>query len=75
MGAAAVEYREIRFIIREHWTEVYVLCQALGDCPLGVQGWHHKESYPGVPIEQILHEMFTSGEDPILWPPKAPEGG
>ena len=73
MGKAAVEYSELRFVFAEHWTEVYIFARALGDCPIGVQGWHHKEFYPGETADSILHRMFFGGDDPILWPLKSPD--
>lgn len=71
MANAAVEYREIRFVIEDELTQAYALAQALGDCPLGVQGWHHKTFPKSVPVADILAKMF--GEDScILWPLDAP---
>lgn len=46
MGKATVEVKEIRFVIEPEVTQAYVLCEAGGDCPLGLQGWHHK-TFPG----------------------------
>lgn len=72
MGKAAVKYREIRFVIEDELTQVYVACEALGDCPLGVQGWHHKTFPPSIPVDGLLKEMFKN-DGPILWPQKSPE--
>jgi hypothetical protein len=53
----------------EQVTHAYVAIKALGDCPIGVQGWHYKAFPSRVPTVDILqkhaHEM-------VLWPLKAP---
>ena len=78
MSKATVTFRELRFVIGDDMTHVYVLCKADGDCPLGVQGWHYKVFPPHYSAAQILDMMFMSksplkGDDPVLWPQKAPE--
>jgi len=73
MGRAAVEYRELRFMIGEDLTDVYILCQVLGDCPIGIQGWHHKSFYQSSSAIDILEMIRLGKEDPVLWPLKAPE--
>jgi hypothetical protein len=67
-------------VIDDGLTHVYVLCEAGGDCPLGVQGWHHKAFADHYSAAQILDMMFTpksplKGDDPVLWPQKSPEEG
>lgn len=71
MGKAGVNYREIRFVIEDELTQVYVLCEALGDCPMGVQGWHHKTFPPSVAVADMVTTIFTK-DDPVLWPQQAP---
>lgn len=72
MAAASVTYREIRFVIGNELTQCYVLCEAGGDAPLGVQGWHHKTFPPSISVAEILQGMF--GPDGcILWPLNAPD--
>jgi hypothetical protein len=76
MGWAGVNYREIRFVIDDDLTYVYVLCEALGDCPIGVQGWHFKAFPASLSTVDILtKKMWVDGKDsdPVLWPQKAPE--
>ncbi len=75
MGKAEVKYREWRFILEDELTQVYVLCEALGDCPIGVQGWHHKTFPTSKTVVDIITESFSEGgESPIFWAQKAPTG-
>jgi hypothetical protein len=46
--------------------------EALGDCPLGVQGWHHKIFPASIPIDQLISKMFSGDDEPVMWPLKAP---
>lgn len=72
MAAAGMKYREVRFVIEDELTQVYILIEALGDCPLGVQGWHHKTFPASRPVNGLLDEVFSKGDDPVLWPLNAP---
>ena len=69
MSAAAMKYREIRFVIEEELTQVYVLLEALGDCPIGVQGWHHK-TYPS---SKSVKDIVPDIADAVMWGQEAPE--
>lgn len=71
MANSTVTFREIRFVIKDAFTECYVLLEAGGDSPLGVQGWHYKVFGPETPIIDIL-PLFAGDDDPVLWPLKAP---
>jgi hypothetical protein len=73
MAAAGVTYREIRFLLGDELTEVYVFCQAHGDCPLGIQGWHHRTFPKSITVEALLLRMFAGDEDPLLWGQEAPK--
>jgi hypothetical protein len=66
MGKASMEYKEVRFVIEDELTQVYVFIEAHGDCPLGVQGWHHKT----FPASQSIIDIVKSNEfeDSVLWP-------
>ena len=73
MGKAGVNFREWRFVIEDELTQVYVLCEALGDCPIQIQGWHHKTFPKSKSVMDILTDTFSAGgEDPVLWPRKVP---
>ncbi len=72
MGKASVKFLELRFIIDDELTQVYILCQAEGDCPIGVQGWHHKTFPASKNVAQIMDAMFKDGDDPILWSLEGP---
>lgn len=73
MGACKAYYREWRFVIDDDLTHAFVWIDAIGDCPLGVQGWHYKAFPTSVPVQQILVEAFKTGDErPIDWPQKAP---
>ena len=62
--------REIRFLIEDRLTHVYVLIDADGDCPAGIQGWHHKTFAAVESVQDVVARMV---EDlAILWPLQAP---
>lgn len=74
MGAASYATREIRVIFEPELTEVYVHLEASGDCPLGVQGWHHK-TFPAATsaVDAIRASVGLDGHDSaVLWPQEAP---
>lgn len=70
MGWAGARVDEVRFVIRDGFTEAYVLVHALGDAPLGTQGWHYKV----FPKEMAVADILASRDflDHVLWPLKAP---
>ena len=70
MANSEAIYREVRFVIEDELTHCYVLIEARGDSPLGVQGWHFKTFPASVPAIDILKGF--DGASPILWPQKAP---
>lgn len=72
MSYAGMKYKELRFIIEEELTQVYCFIQALGDCPIGVQGWHHKTFPASMSCDKIVAVMFTS-DDCVLWPLDGPQ--
>jgi hypothetical protein len=76
MGKAGVVYREIRGVFEgpegQGLLQVYVLCEAWGDCPTGVQGWHHKTFAPDVHLASVLSDWGSGKEDPLMWPLNAP---
>ena len=72
MGNAGMFHREWRFIIEPELLQVYCLIEAVGDCPLGVHGWHHKTFPASVPVIEVLHKYGQEGYDPVLWPLDAP---
>lgn len=72
MGAAGMKVREIRFVIEDELTQVYVHLEAIGDCPLGVQGWHHKTFPASASVQSILETMYVAGDDPVMWGQEAP---
>lgn len=74
MGKCTSKITEIRFVIGEELTECYVAVEAEGDCPLGVQGWHHKTFPASWSCRSILDEIVVpSRESYLLWPQDAPE--
>lgn len=72
MGHCSVEYKEMRFVIEDDLTQVYVWVNAIGDCPHMLQGWHHKTFAKNKPVIEILNTMFTKDDDCLLWPLNAP---
>ena len=73
MAWAGQKYRELRFVIEDELTQVYVAIEALGDCPLNVQGWHHKTFPASMNVMQIMEAVFGGKDSPVLWPLNAPE--
>ena len=72
MGKCISSIEEMRIDVRdEQMTKVYVLVRAEGDCPLGVQGWHHKTFPARLSAITIMQEHFA---DYLLWPLAAPDG-
>ena len=74
MGRCESIYEEIRFDLRdEELTQAYVLVRAVGDCPIGVQGWHHKTFPASLSTLGILQRIATGEEESwVMWPLKAP---
>ena len=71
MANSTVTYKEIRFTgLDTELTHCYVLCEAGGDSPLGVQGWHHKV----FPASKSVHDIVSSlgKDDPVMWSQEAP---
>jgi hypothetical protein len=54
MGKCDSVITELRFVFEAELTQVYVACSAVGDCPMGVQGWHHKTFPASRPADDIL---------------------
>lgn len=72
MGKCSMTYREMRFLIEDELTQVYIAIEADGDCPLGVQGWHHKTFPASLNMQQIMKLWEDGKEDPVLWTQEAP---
>ncbi len=70
MGQCAIAYEEIRFDIRdEQVTECYVFIGAEGDCPIGLQGWHHKTFPARISLADICLQQIAES---LAWPLQAP---
>ncbi len=75
MAWAGMLYKELRFIIEDDLTEVYIAIEALGDSPLGVQGWHHKtfsKKYSVLDLMKMWEARDEKFGDPVLWEKDAP---
>ncbi len=75
MGDCNIIYREIRFVIEDDLTQVYVAIEAQGDCPFGVQGWHHKtfsDKYSTYDLMKMWRDNDAVFGDPVLWSMEAP---
>ncbi len=70
MGKCFSTIKEVRFVIEDELTQVFVAVQADGDCPMGLQGWHHKTFPASKSAIDILTNHF---EDHLLWPLAAPK--
>ena len=75
MARAGYEVKEVRIVIEPELTQVFVMCEAWGDCPIGVQGWHHKTFPPSVSGLDFFTAWKVGDEDPVLWPLEAPGNG
>jgi hypothetical protein len=71
LGKCEVYVREIRFVIEDELTQAYYLYEARGDCPVQVQGWHHKTFPKSVAVIDIIKNARK--DDPVMWPLEAPE--
>jgi hypothetical protein len=65
--------RELRFVLEKELTHVYIFCEAVGDCPLGVQGWHFKTFAASVSAIDVLTMIGKGEEEYLLWPLNGPE--
>ena len=70
MGKCTSKIVEVRFVIEDELTHCYVAIEAEGDCPLSVQGWHHKAFGASQSIVDILNS--DAFRDYLLWPQAAP---
>ena len=52
------EIKKVLFVIEDKETQCYVAVSAVGDCPIGVQGWHYKSFNPSISVVDILKEHF-----------------
>lgn len=70
MGKCTSAIREVRFVIEDELTQCYVLTDAIGDCPMGVQGWHHKT----FPASKSAKDILEGPDFPdyVLWAQEAP---
>ena len=69
MGRCQSVIIEVRFIFEDGLTQVYVLSNAIGDCPIGVQGWHHKTFPASMDALTIMKEEIANYLD---WGLQAP---
>jgi hypothetical protein len=72
MGKAGYNIRWIHFDVSDdQLTEVWVYLDALGDCPIGVQGCHHKTFPARMSTDDIMKAEFVPQKF-VLWPLEAP---
>ena len=67
MAKCEAVFKEVRFEIQPELTQAFFLIQAVGDCPIGVQGWHHKTFPASMNCTQILQRIERGEEDPLMW--------
>lgn len=70
MADAGYNFREVRIVIEDDLTHCYVFLEALGDCPIGVQGWHYK----AYPASYNRDNFWTELVHALEWPLEAPKG-
>ena len=71
MGKCESQIKEIRFVIEDKLTQCYVYVEAFGDCPLNVQGWHHKTIASSTSVVDFLNSKDFL--DYLLWPLNSPD--
>ena len=71
MGRCQSFIREVRFVIEKDLTHCYVAVDAVGDCPIGVQGWHHRAFPASLSAKKILESPEFG--DYLLWAQEAPD--
>jgi hypothetical protein len=73
MGTAIVTVREVRFLIEDEVTQVYVLIvdETPGETPIGATGWKHKTFPASVSMLDILNNWTK--DDPMMWDSGAPK--
>lgn len=69
MGECQVAIRELRIFFREDSTDLYIRCDAWGNCPPGIAGWHYRAFPPDRPAVDILRFEI---KEYIWWPQQAP---
>lgn len=70
MGKCSSVIREVRFVLEDDLTQCFVLTDAIGDCPMGVQGWHHKTFSASKTATDILQSKDFA--EHLLWGQEAP---
>lgn len=55
----------------EQVTEAWVSLDAMGDCPIGVQGIHHKTFPARIPTDEIIKTEFATQQF-LMWPLDVP---
>lgn len=53
-------------------TRVWVFCQALGDAPFMVHGWHGKTFPARFTAADLLSRVIWEDGGPVMWPAEAP---
>lgn len=64
MANSSYAFKEVRFVIEDDVTKVWVLLIAHDDNPIGVHGWHYKEFPDSVPVVDIAQRYI---EDAVMW--------
>lgn len=73
MGTCAQVHKQVLFVIEDELTQAYFHIEAIGDCPIGVQGWHHRTFPASKSVINILEGIADGSiEDPVLWALEAP---
>jgi hypothetical protein len=77
MGKCQSSIKDVKVIFDKGISHYYVLVEAVGDCPIGVQGWHHKafsvKLEPGdIAMGPLIYMGDLSLEDCLTWGLEAP---
>jgi hypothetical protein len=72
MANATFEVTELRVVIKQELTELYVATTPASDGMLGVGGWYKKVIPASVPALDALREAMTTQEY-LLWDRGSPE--
>lgn len=69
MANTQVTFKELRVILEDELTQVYVRCLS-NDGSWGIDGWHHKTFPASKSTIDILNSLDV--DTPIMWPLNAP---
>jgi len=71
MANATAILKELRIVLEDELTQVYVYYDVEDDAPIGVMGWHHKTFPASKNAVEIINSFVD--DSPMLWGLQSPE--